>query len=81
MLVKTEASSHDESSQERMEIKRETTDDNSNSSIKKEGVSDSEEKSAAVSSFKFKKRFGKNPNVDTSFLPDKEREAEEDSLR
>ena len=28
-----------------------------------------------------KKRFGKNPNVDTSFLPDKEREAEEDSLR
>ena len=28
-----------------------------------------------------KKRFGKNPNVDTSFIPDKEREAEEDSLR
>lgn len=29
----------------------------------------------------FKKRFGKNPNVDTSFLPDKEREAEEDAFR
>lgn len=29
----------------------------------------------------FKKRFGKNPNVDTSFLPDKERELEEDMLR
>ena len=29
----------------------------------------------------FKKRFGKNPNVDTSFLPDKEREMEEDQLR
>ena len=29
----------------------------------------------------FKKRFGKNPTVDTSFLPDREREAEEDMLR
>lgn len=28
-----------------------------------------------------KKRFGKNPNVDTSFLPDKDRQAEEDELR
>lgn len=28
-----------------------------------------------------KKRFGKNPNVDTSFLPDKDRQAEEDKLR
>ena len=28
-----------------------------------------------------KKRFGKNPFVDTSFLPDKEREFEEDMLR
>ena len=31
--------------------------------------------------FKTKKRFGKNPFVDTSFLPDKERELEEDMLR
>ena len=29
----------------------------------------------------FKKRFGKNPNVDTSFLPDKEREEEDNRLR
>ncbi len=28
-----------------------------------------------------KKRFGKNPNVDTSFLPDKERQLQEDLLR
>lgn len=28
-----------------------------------------------------KKRFGKNPLVDTSFLPDKEREMEEDAFR
>ena len=28
-----------------------------------------------------KKRFGKNPTVDTSFLPDKDRQAEEDMLR
>lgn len=28
-----------------------------------------------------RKRFGKNPNVDTSFLPDKERQAQEDILR
>ena len=30
---------------------------------------------------KFKKRFGKNPTVDTSFLPDREREEEENALR
>ncbi|RNA11908.1 hypothetical protein BpHYR1_052171 [Brachionus plicatilis] len=29
----------------------------------------------------FKKRFGKNPTVDTSFLPDREREEEENALR
>lgn len=28
-----------------------------------------------------RKRFGKNPTVDTSFLPDKDRQAEEDMLR
>jgi protein FAM50 len=53
---------------------------NSNSSFKKGDMSDGDEKSTS-GSFKFKKRFGKNPNVDTSFLPDKEREAEEDALR
>ena len=28
-----------------------------------------------------RKRFGKNPNVDTSFLPDVERDEEENHLR
>lgn len=28
-----------------------------------------------------RKRFGKNPNVDTSFLPDVERDEEENNLR
>jgi hypothetical protein len=28
-----------------------------------------------------KKRLGKNPDVDTSFLPDREREEEENPLR
>jgi hypothetical protein len=66
-------------------VKNEANEENSNSSIKKEELSESEDKpgSSGVTSggFKFKKRFGKNPNVDTSFLPDKEREAEEDELR
>jgi protein FAM50 len=44
-------------------------------------LSETDEKGTSSSSFKIKKRFGKNPTVDTSFLPDKEREAEENDLR
>ncbi len=46
------------------------------------GGEDEESKSVASTSVGFvKKRFGKNPNVDTSFLPDKERQLQEDLLR
>jgi len=51
-----------------------------NSDTETKNTSDNvEENDTKVKSFK--KRFGKNPNVDTSFLPDKEREMEEDQLR
>jgi protein FAM50 len=40
-----------------------------------------QEQESSLSLFKTKKRFGKNPHVDTSFLPDKDRDFAEDLLR
>lgn len=60
------------------------TNENSNSSINNENDSnsqDSQDESPLASTSKFKKRLGKNPDVDTSFLPDRERELEENMLR
>ena len=42
---------------------------------------DADRDPADVKQLFVKKRFGKNPTVDTSFLPDKDRQAEEDRLR
>ena len=75
------------SNQVKSENKEEDDKDNSASdstsvAMAKINEENEEEREAFLSSsFKLKKRFGKNPLVDTSFLPDKEREAEEDSLR
>ncbi|CAF0925922.1 unnamed protein product [Brachionus calyciflorus] len=41
----------------------------------------SDENSQEETKINFKKRFGKNPTVDTSFLPDREREEEENAFR
>ena len=78
----------DETSEEVAAAAAETTDKDKED-VHEEGQADKEEKTAEnedsralVASHKlFKKRFGKNPNVDTSFLPDKEREIEEDLFR
>lgn len=59
---------------ETVEFKRKKND--SNSDNEKDDSQPVEKKSSFI-----KKRFGKNPTVDTSFLPDKDRQAEEDMLR
>lgn len=56
-------------------------DDDDDEQIPPPPPSIQEQNLEAQSLFKTKKRFGKNPNVDTSFLPDKDRDFEEDLLR
>jgi len=57
------------------------SDNGSSEGRKTESENDENSNSGNESKMSKKKRFGKNPNVDTSFLPDKDREAEEDALR
>jgi protein FAM50 len=65
----------------------EENDDEDNSGCKNkpndtvEPKEETEVKDTPEDDLKLKKRFGKNPNVDTSFLPDKEREQKENDLR
>lgn len=60
------------------ELDEEEGDENEEDDSKKRESSD---ESGIEAKSKFRKRFGKNPTVDTSFLPDREREEEENALR
>lgn len=78
----SEESSKEEADDEIKSFKKaeKKTKDESSDDLKDEGDKNQDDEEESPLRL-FKKRFGKNPNVDTSFLPDKERQMEEDILR